>query len=119
MSIIAMKVIVSFTPITGLAGLFLLGTTILKIVTSSQGIKLHQFGFCTKTTWNNSSKIDPFRPGAVSSYALYLNQPIKDYFKPFPSISLTKNTIIPLYQYRFYEDSSLGRELLKYKPGIF
>ena len=70
-------------------------------------------------TWNNIYKIDSFKSGMVSTYALYLHQPIKDFFKLLPLIPLATVTMIPLYKYRFDEDSSLGQELLKYKPGIF
>ena len=116
---IAIKVIASFMPFTGLIGLFILGTTTSKIITSSQGIELHQFGICAKTTWNNIYKIDSFKSGMVSTYALYLSQPTREFIKVFPSITLANATMIPLYKYRFDEDSPLGQELLKYKPGIF
>ncbi|MEM7590161.1 MAG: hypothetical protein AAF383_01325 [Cyanobacteria bacterium P01_A01_bin.83] len=119
LDIIVMKVIVGFTPITGLIGLFILGTTTSKIVTSPEGVELHQFGFCAKTTWNNVYKIDSFKSGMVSGYALYLHQPAKDFFKLFPSIPVANSIMIPLYKYRFDEGSPLGQELLKYKPGLF
>ena len=53
LSIIAMKVIASFLPFTGLIGLFLLASTTSKIITSSQGIELHQFGFCVRVIASN------------------------------------------------------------------
>ncbi|MEL6438748.1 MAG: hypothetical protein AAFQ80_05765 [Cyanobacteria bacterium J06621_8] len=117
--IIVLKVLPSFTPFAALFGLLLLATTTIKIVTSSQGIEFHQSVLCAKTTWNNVYKIDLFKSSKFSIYGLSLNQPIRAFFKLFPSIPLMTLTMIPLYQYRFDEDSSLGQELLKYKPELF
>lgn len=119
LGIIAMKVIASLMPFTGLMGLLILGTTTSKIVTSSRGIELHQFGCCAKTTWDNINKIASFKSGTVSGYALYLNQPVREFLRLFPSITLANATMIPLGKYRFNEESSLGRELRRFKPEIF
>lgn len=100
-------------------GGFILGMANTKIVTSSEGVELHQLGFCTKSLWSNVARIAPFQSGNVSTEALYFRQPAKQFLKFLPFVPITSLDKIPLYLFRFDADSELGSALRLNKPDLF
>lgn len=102
-----------------IVGSFIIGIANTKIVISSSGIELHQFGFCTKSPWSNVASIAPFQSGNISTQAIYFHQPAKQFFKLLPFQPVTSIKIISLYQFRFDPESKLGRALRLYRPDIF
>ena len=57
-------------PILLLVGGFQLGIANTKIVTSSEGIELHQLGFFTKSPWSNVASVALFQSGNVPAQAI-------------------------------------------------
>ncbi len=102
-----------------LVGGFQLGIANTRIVTSSEGIELHQFGFCTKSHWSNVANIALFQLGNVSAQAIYFHQPAKQFFKLLPFGAVTSIQMIPLYLFKFDADSELGSALRLYRPDLF
>ena len=104
-------------PILLLVGGFQLGIANTKIVTSPEGIELHQFGFFTKSPWSNVASIALFQSGNVSAQAIYFHQPAKQFFKLLPFKAVTSIQMISLF--KFDTDSELGRALRLYRPDLF
>jgi hypothetical protein len=102
-----------------LIGCFLLGMASTKIVTSSEGIEFHQFGFCTKSSWSNIARIAPFQSGNVSTHAIYFHQPAAQRLNLLPALPLMSLPLIPLYLFRFDTDSNLSNALAEYRPDLF
>ena len=100
-------------------GILIIVVANTKIVISSEGIELHQFGFCTRSPWSNVARIAPFQSGNVSAQAIYFYQPAKQFFKLLPFQPVTSLKMIPLYKFRFDADSKLGRALRLYRPDLF
>ncbi|OUC14427.1 MAG: hypothetical protein B0A82_12060 [Alkalinema sp. CACIAM 70d] len=98
---------------------FMLGMANTKIVTSSEGVELHQFGFCTQSPWSNVARIAPFQSGTHSAYALYFYQPAQQFLKILPSIPIASLKMIPLDGFQFDADSELGIALRWNKPDLF
>ncbi|MDF5732325.1 MAG: hypothetical protein PUP92_31075 [Rhizonema sp. PD38] len=100
-------------------GSFIIGIANTKIVISSEGIELHQFGFCTRSPWSNVARIAPFQSSNISTQAIYFHQPAKQFFKILPFQPVTSIKMIPIYQFRFDAESKLGRALRLYRPDVF
>ena len=106
-------------PILLLVGGFQLGIANTKILTSSEGIELHQLGFFTKSPWSNVASVALFQSGNVPAQAIYLHQPAKQFFKLLPFGVVTSIQMIPLSPFKFDANSDFGRALRLYRPDLF
>ncbi|MCG6138004.1 MAG: hypothetical protein MET45_25790 [Nostoc sp. LLA-1] len=111
--------LVPFFLICIIIGFFIIGVANIKIVTSLEGIELYQFGFYTKSHWHNVARIAPYQSGKVSAQAIYFHQPTKQFFIFFPFKPSSSIIMIPLYQFKFDDNSELKRALRFYRPDLF